>query len=177
MGRSLDLDRGAHRPDDDHLYRCRHTRGECERLLLLLLERKEAGLRLLLHHLGALQLEIMQYLWEHPEGTVADVHAYLLPEKGLAFTTIATMLKKMEEKEIVTHRVEGRKFIYRATIAEGDVRKSMVSDLNDRLFEGNVPAFVSHLLDQTDLDAGDLDEIRSLLEARSGTSAGEPNAD
>src|SRR5258705_11787887 len=86
------------------------------------------------HHLGDLQLAIMRVLWAQGEATVADVHEALEPERGLALTTIATMLVKMEKKGVVDHRAEGRRFIYRPLVSEGLVRRPMVADLTAQLF-------------------------------------------
>ncbi|MEZ5973654.1 MAG: BlaI/MecI/CopY family transcriptional regulator [Planctomycetota bacterium] len=117
------------------------------------------------HHLGELQLAIIRILWEQGEATVAQVHQALHPEGGRALTTIATMLKKMERKGVVQHHLDGRQFVYRATVTESQVRKSMVSDLTDRLFQGDVTALVHHLLQQEDVDAGELAELRRLIQA------------
>ena len=68
-------------------------------------------------HLGKLQLAIMRVLWSDGESTVAEVHRALEPSHGLAPTTIATMLKKMEAKGVVSHRTEGRRFIYGPTVS------------------------------------------------------------
>jgi len=118
------------------------------------------------HQLGDLQLAIMRVLWERGEASVADVHQTLLAERGLALTTIATMLKKMEQKGVVDHRPEGRQFIYRPTVSESAVHKSMVSELTERLFEGSASALVSHLLTEQEIDARELAQIRRLIEAR-----------
>ena len=118
------------------------------------------------HRLGDLQLAIMGVLWAEGEATVAAVHQTLLPERGLALTTIATMLKKMKQKGVVTHRSEGRQFIYSATIEEQDVHRSMVGDLVDRLFGGRPSELVSHLLQEGEIDPGDLDEITAMLRRR-----------
>lgn len=118
------------------------------------------------HHLGDLQLAIMRILWSQGEASVADVHEALEPERGLALTTIATMLAKMEKKGVVDHRAEGRRFIYRPTVSEGQVRRSMVSDLTSQLFRGDVFALVNHLLSEHDIDARELDQLRSLIAAK-----------
>ena len=118
------------------------------------------------HRLGDLQLAIIRVLWEAGEATVAAVHQTLLPARGLALTTIATMLKKMKQKGVVTHRSEGRQFIYSATIEEEDVHRSMVGDLVDRLFGGRPSELVSHLLQEGEIDPGDLDEITAMLRRR-----------
>jgi predicted transcriptional regulator len=118
------------------------------------------------HHLGDLQLAIMRILWNRSEASVADVHEALEPERGLALTTIATMLAKMEKKGVVDHRAEGRRFIYHPTVSEGQVRRSMVSDLTSQLFRGDVLAFVNHLLSEHEIDGRELDQLRELIAAK-----------
>lgn len=118
------------------------------------------------HHLGDLQLAIMRVLWQRGEATVADVHETLEPERGLALTTIATMLAKLEKKGVVDHRAEGRRFVYHPTVDEGQVRRSMVSELTSQLFRGDVTALVNHLLSEHEIDPGELAQVRALIEAR-----------
>lgn len=113
--------------------------------------------------LADLQLAIMRRLWQRGEAAVSDVHADLLAERGLATTTIATMLVKMEKKGLVTHRVEGRRYIYRPLVSEREVRRSMVSEIKDRLFEGDAVALVSHLLSEHDVDSDEIEELRNLI--------------
>jgi BlaI family penicillinase repressor len=115
-------------------------------------------------HLGKLQLAIMRVLWTLGESTVADVHRSLEPSHGLAPTTIATMLKKMEGKGVVEHRTEGRRFIYRALVSEDSVTRSMVADLKERLFDGSAAALVSHLLRAHEVDEDELAALRRQLE-------------
>jgi len=117
------------------------------------------------HHLGDLQLAIMRVLWARGEATVADVHEALEPERGLALTTIATMLVKMEKKGVVDHRSEGRRFIYRPLVSEGQVRRSMVADLTAQLFRGDVTALVNHLLSEHDMESAELAQLRELISA------------
>jgi BlaI family penicillinase repressor len=117
------------------------------------------------HHLGDLQLAIMRILWNRDEATVAEVHEALEPERGLALTTIATMLTKMEKKGVVDHRAEGRRFIFRPLVSEDQVRRSMVSGLTSQLFRGDVTALVHHLLDH-DIDARELAQLRELIASR-----------
>jgi predicted transcriptional regulator len=108
----------------------------------------------------------MRILWSQGEASVADVHEALEPERGLALTTIATMLAKMEKKGVVDHRAEGRRFIYRPTVSEGQVRRSMVTDLTSQLFRGDVFALVNHLLSEHEIDARELDQLRGLIAAK-----------
>ncbi len=118
------------------------------------------------HKLGDLQLAIMRVLWQRGEASVNDVHQALFEERGLATTTIATMLVKMEKKGVVTHRTEGRRYIYQATASEEEVRQTMVSEITERLFDGSPAALVSYLIEAHDVDAEDLEELESLLAER-----------
>lgn len=118
------------------------------------------------HHLGDLQLAIMRVLWNHGQATVAEVHETLEPERGLALTTIATMLTKMEKKGVVDHHADGRRFIYRPLVSEGQVRRSMVADLTSQLFRGDVTALVNHLLSEHEIDDRELTQLRELISAR-----------
>jgi len=116
------------------------------------------------HTLGELQHAIMQVLWARDEATVAEVHEALFGERGLAPTTIATMLRKMEDKGVVAHRVEDRHFVYQATVSEDAVRSTMVGELLDRLFAGDPAALVSHLVADHDIDEAEIERLRTLLE-------------
>ena len=120
------------------------------------------------HKLGDLQLAILRRLWQRGEAAAAEVHADLHPDRGLAPTTIATMLKKMEAKGVVRHRVVGRRYLYRPTVSEREVAKTMVSEITDRLFQGDPVALVSHLLREHDVDARELEELKSLIERHEG---------
>ena len=115
------------------------------------------------HTLGELQHAIMQVLWARDEATVAEVHEALFDERGLAPTTIATMLRKMEDKGVVAHRVEDSHFVYQATVSEDAVRSTMVSELLDRLFAGDPAALVSHLVADHDIDEAEVERLRALL--------------
>jgi predicted transcriptional regulator len=114
-------------------------------------------------HLGELQLAILQVLWDLGEGTVTDVHQALLSERGLAPTTIATMLKKMEEKGVVAHRAEGRRFIYQPTVSRDQVKRGMVSELTERLFGGDPMALVAHLLSRPEMRPEELSELERMI--------------
>lgn len=118
------------------------------------------------HHLGDLQLAIMQVLWARGEATVAEVQDVLEPERGLALTTIATMLTKMEKKGVVDHRADGRRFIYRPTVSEGQVRRSMVSELTSQLFRGDVTALVNHLLSEHEIEPDELAQLQAMISSK-----------
>jgi predicted transcriptional regulator len=115
--------------------------------------------------LGDLQHAIMTVLWERGEATTTEVHEALQPARGLAFTTIATMLRKMEDKGVVAHRAVGRQFVYRPTVSEDLVRRSMVGELVERLFGGDPRALVAHLVSEHEVDRDEVEALRRRLGA------------
>lgn len=115
--------------------------------------------------LTELQLSVMRVLWDLDEATVSEVCTALRDERDLAQTTVATLLKRLEARGLLAHRSEGRQFVYRAAVTEDQVRRSMVSDLTDRLFSGDATALVSHLLSNRDVEPGDLAEVKAMIEA------------
>ncbi|MDJ0976317.1 MAG: BlaI/MecI/CopY family transcriptional regulator [Planctomycetota bacterium] len=124
------------------------------------------------HALSETQLAILRVLWDAEEASVADVQAALESERALALTTVATMLSRLHRRGVVARRTEGRQFIYRAAVAEDEVRRSMVSDLMQRLFEGDAAALVNHLVSEGEIDADELAAIRRKLARRRGAKGG-----
>ena len=115
------------------------------------------------HRLADLQMAIMQVLWEKGEATVAQVRESLLPDRELAYTTVGTMLSKMELKGQLTHRVAARVNIYKPAIKPDQVKRRMLTDLADRLFAGDVTDLVCCLLDGVDVSSDDLAELKKLI--------------
>ena len=114
--------------------------------------------------LASLQLAIMRILWKKESATVADVRDELACEgRELAYTTVATMLAKMERKGQVGHRAGAKAFVYHPLLRQENVSRSMVADLADRLFGGDVPLMVSHLLDGCELSHDELARLKSLI--------------
>jgi predicted transcriptional regulator len=113
----------------------------------------------------------MRVLWECEEATVAEVQAALESDAPRALTTVATMLSKLEKKGVVAHRRDGRQFVYRPLVTEREVRRSMVADLTEQLFQGNFTELVNHLLDEQEIAPGDLDRIRGMIEEREAEDA------
>ena len=105
----------------------------------------------------------MRILWDEGEASVARVQEKLSDDRDRALTTVATMLTKMEKKGVVAHKSEGRQFIYRPIVSESDVHRSMVSDLTERLFQGDFKALVSHLLTEQEIDRAELKRLKALI--------------
>jgi BlaI family penicillinase repressor len=116
------------------------------------------------HQLTTLQLSILRELWARKEATVSELWESLHGERGLAPTTLATILSRLERRGVVAHRTRTRQFVYRAMVTEEEVQHSMVGELTASLFEGDVPALVNHLLTAQDVSPGDLARIRAMID-------------
>jgi BlaI family transcriptional regulator, penicillinase repressor len=110
-----------------------------------------------------LQLAVLRVLWKQREATSAEVHA-ALADRDLAITTISTILSRLESRGIVSHRAEGRVFVYRAAVSEPEVRRSMLGTMLDTVFAGDATALVSQLLSARDVSRGDIDRMKALIE-------------
>ena len=116
------------------------------------------------HRLGELQLKIMKIVWARSEVSVGEVQKALGAD--LAYVTVATMLRKMEVRGLVRHRVEGRTFIYQPLVAEDAVTRGLVGDLLNHFFSGSLPAMVSHLLTSREVSRKELTELEKLIAER-----------
>jgi BlaI family penicillinase repressor len=116
------------------------------------------------YRLGDLQLRIMRVLWRAGPASVAQVHEEL--GESLAYTTVATMLRKMEDRGLVSHEEQERKFIYHAAVSADEVTRSMADDLVDRLFEGNLADAVCHLLETREVSRDELARLERLIHER-----------
>ena len=114
-------------------------------------------------NLTDIQLAIVRILWERCECTVLEVQEGLAPERKLAQTTVATILRFSRRVRIVRHQSKGRLFVYKALVTEPQVRRSMVSDLTALLFDGSPAALISHLIAEKEIKASDLAEMNRLI--------------
>src|SRR5579872_5580155 len=119
------------------------------------------------HRLGDLQLKIMKVLWDRAEPlTVADVHQALADKGRLAYTTIATMLRKMEARGLVRHRLVDRKFVYRPAVRAENVKRGISTHFLDGLFEGSLADMLAHLLTTREVSREELARLEELIAKR-----------
>ena len=117
------------------------------------------------HSLGELQLAIMRILWQQGEATVAEVHSRLLEERGLAPTTVATMLKVMLEKGLV-ERVRGeRHYRWSARVSQDNATSGLLRQLIDAAFDGSAKRMVAHLMEHGKIGDKERREIIDLVGA------------
>jgi BlaI family penicillinase repressor len=115
--------------------------------------------------LTALQLAVMQVLWSRDEASVTDVQRAMTGRR-LALTTVATMLVRLEQRGLVSHRTEGRQYIYRSGVSPAEVRETVTRELLRNLFDGDVAAFVSHLLDARKLTREEVADLQRLVRSK-----------
>jgi predicted transcriptional regulator len=109
------------------------------------------------------ELDILKVLWEIGSGSVREVHERLCPGGELAFNTVQTLLRIMEDKGLVTHRAEGRTFIY----APAYSRERVSSRFLSKVFDGALDQLVLSMLRAKDASADELRELEQLIsEAR-----------
>jgi predicted transcriptional regulator len=112
------------------------------------------------------ELDIMAVLWDNGPSTVADVRERLPVD--LAYTTVLTILRTLEDKGHVGHESEGRAYRYHARVERGEARVSALDRITRKLFSGSTETLLSHLVSDQDLTDAELQRIRALLDARLG---------
>lgn len=115
--------------------------------------------------LGRLELQIMNVVWDRGKATVHDVKNALSRRKP-AYSTILTMMRKLEVKGYLEHEVDGRTYVYRPLISQQAVRQGVLGDLVERLFEGSTSLLLTSLVEQNRIRENELRQIRKLIEER-----------
>ena len=106
----------------------------------------------------------MQVLWRHGPATVAEVRRHL--EAPLAYTTVLTVLRTLEEKGHVGHRGEGKAHRYHAKVPQTAARSSALARVLDRVFGGSAELLLTHLVADRQLSAAEVRRIRTLIDSR-----------
>src|SRR5690242_12983400 len=118
-------------------------------------------------HLTALELEIMQVLWESGPANVQTVQQRL--PRQLAYTTVQTMLNILHRKGKVKRALRDRAYFYRPSVTQGQVVRQTVSDLVDRLFAGSAEELVLSLVKTKQLTPEKLAKLQRMVkEAEEG---------
>ncbi|MCF6232028.1 MAG: BlaI/MecI/CopY family transcriptional regulator [Rhodobacteraceae bacterium] len=116
--------------------------------------------------LTEVELEFMTQLWELGTATVRDVLAKLAPDRNLAYTSGATIMRILEQKNFVTSSKQGKALIYRSLLAKDAYQARSLRNMSEKLFDNAPVALVARLVDDTDLSEEVLAEMRELLDRR-----------
>jgi len=115
------------------------------------------------------EYRLMEVLWQRGESTVADVVEAIGPP-ALAYNTVLTTLRILEQKGYVRHKAVGRAFLYRATVARDEARRSVVQHVLSRFFDDSPRALVLNLLESETVDDAELARLRELIDSAQGRS-------
>jgi len=118
--------------------------------------------------LTEVELELMTILWKLGEGSVNDVIEWLPENRELAYTSVSTILRILEQKGVLKARKEGRGHIYMPQLKKSDYEAKAVRDVMDRVFEGTPVAMVRQLLGSVEIKFEELQELKSLIQKLEG---------
>ena len=110
------------------------------------------------------ELKLMDVLWDRGEATVSEVVASLTQKPPLAYSTVLTTLRILENKGYARHTKQGRAFVYRAVVGRDKARQKAITHLLGRFFEGSPEALVLNLLEARKIDTESLDRLRKRIE-------------
>ena len=123
------------------------------------------------------ELDVLKVLWDRGESTVREVLETLRSAgRSWSYATVATLLDRLETKGVVTSDRSELAFVYKPVVSTQEVRQKRVSNLVDKLYQGEPGLLVLHLLKSHPLDPGQAKEVRDLLEEMNaeGSTQGEP---
>ena len=104
----------------------------------------------------------MKIVWDRDNATVRDVYEALLEQRKVAYTTVMTMMKILEQKGFLKKSQEDRAYIYRPAQPKGQVIGAMVREFVNRVFNGSAEPLLVHLVEDHHLSQKDLEEIARL---------------
>jgi BlaI family transcriptional regulator, penicillinase repressor len=109
------------------------------------------------------ELEIMKIVWAREVASVRDVYEALLERRKIAYTTVMTMMKILEQKKYLLKTQEDRAYIYRPAKPKNQVIKGMVREFVNRVFNGSAEPLLVHLIEDRRLSEKDLEEIAEMI--------------
>ncbi|AZV79247.1 BlaI/MecI/CopY family transcriptional regulator [Parasedimentitalea marina] len=121
--------------------------------------------------LTEVELEFMTVVWATGGGTVRDLSAELNKLQERAYTSVATVLKIMEQKGFLTSERIDRSLVYRPVVPKADYQKTTLKNLSSKLFNDTPAALVARLVEDEEVTDEMLVEMRALLNERLGDNA------
>ncbi len=119
-----------------------------------------------LDDLGDLQAAVMEAVWKLREATVEQVRRKIRRPKPPAYTTVLTVMQKLEKAGWLEHRREGRAYVYNATRTRTEQGSLSLQRFVKRVFGGDPKRMLQHLLETEELSGADLTEIRKMIDQR-----------
>jgi predicted transcriptional regulator len=111
------------------------------------------------------EYRLMDILWTNGALSVAGV-VDRIGDPPLAYNTVLTTLRILEQKGYLSHKASGRAFIYKASVERDEAQTTLVNHMVSRFFGGSPRDLVLNLLDSESLDAAELERLRELIERK-----------
>jgi BlaI family transcriptional regulator, penicillinase repressor len=109
------------------------------------------------------ELEIMKIVWAREQATVRDVYEELLKRRKIAYTTVMTMMKILEQKKYLKKSQEDRAYLYRPARPRQQVIGGMVREFLNRVFNGSAEPLLMHLVEDEKLTEKELEEVSRMI--------------
>ncbi len=111
------------------------------------------------------ELEALKVLWQRGEATVREVcDALNTGGEPLAYTTVLSLFQVMEQKGLVTHRKQGKAYVYRAVAERKPTFRQLAGGFLERVFDGAVDEYLVHAIEGKPLSADELDQLEAMIE-------------
>ena len=117
--------------------------------------------------LTAAELRLMKILWRRGESAVTDLVAALPEGEPLAYNSVLTTIRILEQKGYVEHRQEGRAFVYRPSVAEDEASRTEVRNVLGRFFGNSREQLVLSLLGDEEISAEELERLKDAIRSAS----------
>jgi len=120
------------------------------------------------------ELEILKILWRRGEATVREVYEEMSESAPIVQNTVQAFLRTMEEKHLVTHRLDGRTFIYKPVPHHEETQRNLLSGLLQRVFDGAVDQLVQSALSLRPPTTEELAKLEQLIKDAKAAKPSEP---
>ncbi len=110
------------------------------------------------------ETEILRLVWQIEEGTVQQICDQLPPKRDIAYKTVQTLLRRLEDKGYLKHRINGKAYVFYPAVRREDVVKRTVLDFLDRLFAGDPRPLMQFLAEDGRIDTEDIERLKKLID-------------
>lgn len=111
------------------------------------------------------ELEALKVLWDRGEATVRQVFEELYSDADpLAYTTVLSLMQVMEQKGLVTHRQQGKAYIYLPKVERQKIYRQLAAGFLERVFDGALDEYLVHAIGGKKLSGKELDQLEAMIE-------------
>lgn len=114
--------------------------------------------------IGQAEWEVMQYVTEHAPVTVRDVASYMAETRGLARTTVLTVLERLREKKHLVRRKRNRVYHYSPRLEKSELLQQVVGDFVENTLQGTLSPLMAWLAGKPDISEAELQELRGVVD-------------